>query len=156
MSDYKYISDNEIDGNVKDKLLKLINGFIRCLRSIFYIHYFVKGEHSEDSYHLEGKAADGHKGEFRDDRQPNMIDVQIMASNLRKIIDKKDKSLFEQAIIARLRGLSGIGIYPHWKPIGGLHLDIRDEPLCWLGLSKDKVKKELEDQEGKQVYFYLN
>ena len=150
-----YITPNELDGEVNTKLLKILNGVVRCLRSVFHFHCFVKGNHAPNGYHPKGEATDGHKGSFRAERKPNDYDIQIIAGNLRKLIDKPDKTIFEQAVIAYLRGICGVGIYPHWKPRPGLHMDIRENKLVWLGLSRKQVMKELEKQEGSQIYFYL-
>lgn len=52
--------------------------------------------------------------------------------------------------IARMIGFTGIGIYPHWKPSPGIHLDVREDrapshPAVWGGIQVD----------GKQVYVSL-
>ena len=150
-----YIQPNEIDGAVEPKLMRIMNGFIRCLRSVFYIHFFVGGSHNMNSYHYKGMAADGHIGRFVESRKPNDADIQIMASNMRKLVDKENKTIFEQAIIARLRGVSGVGMYPHWHPRSGLHVDVRKQELAWVGLNRDELDQELKRQKTKQIYIYL-
>jgi hypothetical protein len=150
-----YIIQREIDGDVETKLLKVLNGVIRCFRSVFHIHFMVGGSHNPNSYHYKGMAADGHKGRYVASRRANDADIQIMATNLKRLLDKPNKSVFEQAIIARLRGMQGVGMYPHWKPAAGLHLDVREKPLAWVGLSRDEILKKLKKTNGKQVYFYL-
>ncbi|AJD48281.1 hypothetical protein S7S_09345 [Isoalcanivorax pacificus W11-5] len=50
--------------------------------------------------------------------------------------------------VARQVGFTGIGVYPHWRPRPGLHLDVRtdrtpDNPATWAGVRNDQ---------GKQVY----
>jgi hypothetical protein len=150
-----YITPQELDGAVQPKLLRVLNGFIRCIRSVFYVHFFVGGSHNPDSYHYRGEAADGHIGRFVESRKPNDADIQIMAGNMRKLVDKENKTLFEQAIVARLRGMQGVGMYPHWKPAGGLHLDVRKYNISWVGLDRDKLQHELERQKTNQIYVYL-
>ncbi len=151
-----YISNREIDGPVKDKLIETLNRFIRVLRSTFSIHCMMTGGHSPKSYHFKGTAADGHKGRFAADRRPSRADEVLLLENLMKIIHSKDKSIFEQAILSRLSGFTGIGIYPNWTPAPGLHQDLRPKPLTWIGLNREKLQKELDKtKEGEQVYIYL-
>ena len=40
----------------------------------------------------------------------------------------------EQMAVFWLVGFRGIGLYPGWKPCPGWHLDVRDDPLLWIGL----------------------
>jgi hypothetical protein len=63
--------------------------------------------------------------------------------------------LFEQAIIARLVGFKGIGVYPDWKPKGGLHLDLRKKNLFWIGLNREKLLKKIKNSKKETIYFYL-
>ena len=150
-----YISPREIDGPVKRKLIETLNRFIRCLRSVYNIHNMMTGSHSYKSYHYKGEAADGHKGKFDEDRRPSIPDENILIENLMKIVDKKDKSLFEQAIIARLVGFGGVGMYPNWIPNSGLHTDLREEHLAWIGLNKEKLQETIKKTKESQVYVYL-
>ena len=151
-----YISTREIDGPVKRKLIETLNFFIRCLRSQYFIHYMMTGSHSEKSYHYKGEAADGHIGKSDKNRRPNIPDENILIENLMRMVNKKEKSLFEQAIIAWLCGFGGVGMYPYWNPRSGLHTDLRKEDLAWIGLNKKKLKKAIKKAKGKQVYIYLN
>ena len=107
-----YISNSEIDGKIEPKLLIVLNRFIGALRSIFHVHYMTKGAHSKKSYHYLGMACDGHKGNSKEDRKPTDTDIIFLADNLQKLINKPDKTIFEQAILAKLSGFSGIGMYP--------------------------------------------
>lgn len=50
--------------------------------------------------------------------------------------------------VAKEVGFTGIGVYPHWRPHKGLHLDVRPDrlpgsPAQWAGLR---------DAQGKQFY----
>ena len=161
MSGKDYISAAELDGPIKPFLHKTLNRFIRALRSVFSVHCFMTGGHSKNSYHYKGLAADGHKGSFSPDRKPTDADIQIMASNLRDLLAKVDKTLFEQAVLARIAGFSGIGMYPDWKPTGGLHLDCREtnypitNTIAWLGLNKAKLKQKIDESKSDQIYIYL-
>lgn len=154
-----YIGKNEIDGEVSPVLINMLNRFIRGLRSVFKIYYFTKGTHSKKSMHSTkpGKAADGQKGKFDEKRKPTSEDIQFMATELNKIVNKPDKTLFEEAVIAKLAGATGIGMYPDWTPAPGLHLDIRDKDkaLTWIGLNKEKAQEKIDETSGSQVYFYL-
>jgi len=150
-----YISENEIDGDVKPILIKAYNRFIRVLRSVFNIHCFTKGAHSKKSMHYKGLAGDGHKGNYAESRRPTIEDENILIENLMKIIHKKDKSIFEQAVLAKLSGFEGIGIYPDWYPKAGLHCDMRDNSLAWVGLNAEKLRKKLEKTKDSQIYVYL-
>lgn len=52
--------------------------------------------------------------------------------------------------IAKDIGFTGIGIYPDWKPMPGMHLDVRDDrmagdPAIWSGF----------DIDGEQQYFSI-
>ena len=51
--------------------------------------------------------------------------------------------------LAKAVGFGGIGIYPHWKPRPGLHLDVRPKihRLRWFSCIDPKT--------GKQTYHYL-
>lgn len=54
--------------------------------------------------------------------------------------------------IAHEIGITGVGIYPHWKPTPGVHLDVRGDeapgdPALWGGVN---------DDEGNQVYVALD
>jgi len=150
-----YITDSEIDGKVSPRLIDDFNLFIRALRSVFYIHCFTKGKHSANSYHYKGLAGDGHKGEFRKERETTFADEYVIMDNLRKLLRKEKKTIFEQAILARLVGFKGIGIYPNWKPKAGLHLDLRENNLFWIGLNKEKLLKKIKNSKKKTVYIYL-
>lgn len=153
----KYIAESEIDGDIQPKLLRRLDCFIAAIRSIFSIHHMASGTHADDSYHYKGMAADGHRIKDDFDRKPSDEDIQIMADNMTKLINKPNKTIFEQACIARLSGFSGIGIYPHWYPKPGLHLDIRpvEKTEFWIGLNKDILKKEINKTEENQIYIYL-
>lgn len=53
--------------------------------------------------------------------------------------------------IAQRCGFTGIGIYPHWRPMPGLHLDCRKDvqpgdPALWAGI---------DNAQGKQIYVSL-
>ena len=150
-----YISDKEIDGRVDETLLEKVNNFITVLRSIFNIHCFTKGKHSKNSYHYKGKACDGHSGRFKPNRTPTASQIQEITNNLHNIINKEKKSIYEQSLLAYLSGLNGVGIYPNWKPISGLHLDIREKPLVWVAFNRNYLLKRLAETEDEQIYFYL-
>jgi len=150
-----YITPNEIDGKIQDKLLKTYNRFIGALRSVFHIHMMRGGTHTPKSYHYLGMAGDGHMGDFRGDRRPTDMDVQIIADNLQKLINKEDKTLFEQAIIAKLAGFNGIGMYPHWTPTGGLHCDIRPYSVAWIGIDKEEAQRKILKSKTNKIYIYL-
>ena len=154
-----YLTPAEIDGEIKPKLEKRLNTFIRALRSLFSIHCMMTGKHSKRSYHYKGLAADGHKGRFKLERRPTDEDINLMAINLQNLINKPKKTLFEQAVIARLCGFNGVGMYPHWYPKPGLHVDLRspEEACSWIGLNKDKLKKIIKESDDKesQIYLYL-
>lgn len=155
-----YISPGEIDGAVNPLLLKTVNRFIRALKAVFHIHCMTKGQHSKDSYHYKGLAVDGHAGKFDLLRKPTDIDIQIMAGNLQDLINKEQKTLFEQACLARIAGFAGIGMYVHWQPVGGLHLDLRDsrplrKTVFWIGLNKQRLQQEIDRTTGDQVYIYV-
>lgn len=150
-----FISSKEIDGDVKPLLIETFDRFIRILRSVFFVHCFTKGKHSKRSYHYKGLAGDGHKGAFKPDRIPNAYDEFVLIDNLTNLIYKENKSIFEQAILARLSGFKGVGIYPNWKPSSGLHLDLRDDELAWIAFNVDYLRKLLENVKSDQVYIYL-
>lgn len=150
-----YITDSEIDGKVSPHLIDVFNLFIRALRSVFYIHCFTKGKHSANSYHYKGLAGDGHKGEFRKERETTFADEYVIMDNLRELLRKEKKTIFEQAILARLVGFKGIGIYPNWKPKAGLHLDLRENNLFWIGLNKEKLLKKIKNSKKETIYIYL-
>lgn len=53
----------------------------------------------------------------------------------------------EQMAVFWLVGFRGIGLYPGWRPYAGWHLDIRTDPLLWIGLdlpstTPGKTKRE--------------
>ena len=62
--------------------------------------------------------------------------------------------------LAKQVGFTGIGVYPHWKPHPGLHLDVRPDrvagnPAEWGALDVDKCDKtllEFGNVVGSQVY----
>ncbi|MBW7956542.1 MAG: DUF882 domain-containing protein [Deltaproteobacteria bacterium] len=59
-----------------------------------------------------------------------------------------DTTLVQAYSVAREVGFTGIGVYPHWKPYKGLHLDVRPDrqpgsPAQWAGLK---------GPDGKQFY----
>ena len=151
-----YISESEIDGNVKQRFIVVLGRFIRLLRSVYNIHCFFKGVHAKHSQHYKGLAADGHIGKFQEDREPTADDLFVINSNLTRLINKKNKSLFEQALLFYLSNPypKGIGLYPHWKH-PGLHTDIRDNNCFWIALDRKRIIKELKEQKGNQVYFYF-
>lgn len=82
---------------------------------------------SKKSYHN----VDYHKGVLA-------VDVMPATDDLTKVFR-----------LAKEVGFGGIGIYTHWKPRKGLHLDVRPKKhkLRWFAT----VNKET----GKQEYFYL-
>ena len=52
-------------------------------------------------------------------------------------------------------GFTGIGIYPHWRPAPGLHVDVRTDrvymkPALWGGIRQ--INDETGTRTGKQVY----
>jgi hypothetical protein len=53
----------------------------------------------------------------------------------------------EAVKLARLAGFGGIGVYPHWLPSPGLHLDVRDQEARWGAIK---------DGECRQVYVTLH
>jgi hypothetical protein len=150
-----YVTESEIDGDVKPKTISTTNRFIRCIRSIFRINLFTKGKHAPKSYHYVGMALDGQIGKFDSSRQPTAFDEAKLLCELMKIISKPEKSIFEQAIVARLSGFAGVGIYPDWNPKAGLHLDIRETPIAWIGLNKEKLQELIDKTSTEQVYIYL-
>lgn len=155
----RYITKAEIDGNISRKLLRRMDCFIAAIRSIFSIHHMASGSHTVKSYHYKDpcEAADGHTVKEDFSRKPTDEDIEIMAGNLTKLVNKPNKTLFEQAVIARLCGFHGIGMYPNWKPKPGLHLDIRpvENATFWLGFNKAKLQKLIDESDEEQIYFYL-
>jgi hypothetical protein len=152
-----YITEKEMDGEISTSLLYKLNFFIRTIGYIFRIHCFTKGIHSKNSVHPEGLACDGSAVRPATDRFPDELDTRNLHNRLDELLIKRDKSLFEQAVLAYLCDFSGIGMYPHWA-LKGLHLDISEKdnrPLQWIGLNKSKVQKEIEKTEGSQIYIYL-
>ncbi len=157
----RYISKNEIDGDVKPLLLRVASRFIGLLGSVFNINYMMKGRHGKRSAHGEGLALDGNAGGHVTGRKPTNDDLGVAMDNLIKLVHKKNKTLFEQAVIARLAGFTGIGLYPHWsKP--GLHLDVsenetfRPRPNVWIGLSRRQLELSLSETDSSQIYVYMN
>ena len=71
------------------------------------------------------------------DKHGQVLAVDVMISS--------DVSLDYAAKIAKDVGFSGIGVYPHWRPSHGLHLDLRADSLSWRGFIA---------QSGKQEYDY--
>ena len=113
------------------------------------------GSHSKKSYHYKGLAADGYIGQYDDERRPTIPDENFLIENLMEIVNKENKSLFEQAIIARLVGFGGVGMYPNWTPRSGLHTDLRAQKLAWIGLNKKKLQKMINESKDSQIYVYL-
>lgn len=156
----RFISKNEIDGKVSDILLKTASRFIGLLGSVFNINYMMKGRHGKRSAHGEGLALDGNAGGHVEGREPTEEDMLAVFTNLQELLQKKNKTLFEQAVIARLSGFTGIGIYPHWKK-PGLHLDVsgnetfRPRPKAWFGLSRDVLEKKLKETKSSQIYVFM-
>ena len=161
MSDeIRYIKEHEIDGDVKPFFLKIIDRFISCIGSVVKIHNFTQGTHSKNSAHYQGLAGDMSKVRLDIMRVPSDSDIAFMTDKFKELVMKPDKDLFEQAIIAKLCGAEGIGIYPYWgKP--GLHLDAERSnrrPLAWIGVDVRTCESRLEDAKEKNqsnVYFYL-
>lgn len=56
-------------------------------------------------------------------------------------ISKKD--LFDLFIAALRFPFNGVGMYPHWKPYGGLHLDVRSAPSKALWLARLDGEKQV-------------
>lgn len=161
MSDeLRYIKDYEIDGDVKPFFLKIVDRFISCIGSVVKIHNFTSGKHSTASAHYKGVAGDMSQIKLDSARVPSDADIAYMTDKFRELIMKPDKDLFEQAIIARLCGAEGIGIYPYWAK-SGLHLDAEKSnrrPLAWVGVDVRSCEGKLEDAKEKNqenVYFYL-
>ncbi len=76
---------------------------------------------AEESQHLYGRAAD----------------VMVPDADLKRAFQ-----------VAKEVGFTGIGVYPHWQPYKGLHLDVRPDrkpgaPALWAGLR---------GADGKQFY----
>ena len=69
----------------------------------------------------------------------------------------------EAAETARRCGITGIGVYPHWSPRPGMHLDVRDtaspgEPAIWGALSVQRAtagQRQRGRVSGGQVYVGL-
>lgn len=65
---------------------------------------------------------------------------------------------------ARVLGFTGIGVYPHWSPSPGLHLDVREsrdlgDPATWGALSVDRAtqgQRQRGSERGGQVYLSLD
>lgn len=156
MSDeLRYIKDYEIDGDVDQSFLKIVDRFISCIGSVVKILCFTDGNHSKDSAHYEGLAADVKKIRLDPMRIPSDGDIAFMTDRFKELILKPNKSLFEQAIIAKFSGADGVGIYP-W----GLHIDKKktDRPLEWFGVDIATCESKLKDAKEKNhenVYFYL-
>ena len=153
-----YITEKEIDGEISTTLFYKVNFFIRVIGYVFKIHCFTKGIHSKNSVHPEGLACDGSAIKPDTNRFADEIDISNIHNKLNELLLKKDKSLFEQALLAYLCDFSGIGMYPDWG-LKGLHLDIsekNDRPLQWIGLNKHKTQKLIDKTDGEQIYIYLN
>lgn len=172
-----YISKSEIgDQKPKQRLINAYNRFIRFLESIYNIYFFTNGTHSKKSYHYLGLAGDGQKGIWKSNRKATVEELIFANERILQLFDKKEKSQFEIAMCGYLAGFNGIGLYPHWKPKQGEHLDLREKHLFWIGLSIDEVRrqlaeidrknsqiltdnvdKEVDDRKGqiKQMYIYL-
>lgn len=159
----RYILPKEIDGSVSNKMLRALDRFISTIGRVFQIHSMTKGSHSKNSAHYRGLAADGSAGEWRPDRVPSDTDKAIIQENLQRLMAKRDKDLFEQAIIAKLAGFERIGMYPNWsKP--GLHLDVAttadgyQSPLAWVGVNVHNAEnaiRKAQEAGATQVYFYI-
>ena len=82
---------------------------------------------SKKSYHN----VDHHKGVLA-------VDIMPATDDLTKVFR-----------LAKAVGFGGIGIYPHWKPRHGLHLDVRPKKhkLRWFAT--------VDPDTGKQRYHYL-
>lgn len=73
------------------------------------------------------------------------------------------KDMGDAVITARDCGFTGIGIYPHWKPRSGLHLDVRESsemgyPATWAALDVSEAtpeQKRYGKVVGGQVYVSL-
>jgi hypothetical protein len=146
-----YITQNEIDGNVKPELLEVTNRYIRFLRSVLNITSMAGGVHSKNSYHYKGIAEDDQKGKFKEDREPTEEDIQFAFLRMIDLFNKPNKNLLEQAICKYLAGFNGIGIYPHWYPVSGSHGDLRPEhkAVAWIGQNVEKVQSILKQIEEK-------
>lgn len=85
----------------------------------------------------------GGKSQHNVDRWGKTRAIDIMPSGL---VTRDD---YERAIdLARAVGFTGIGVYPHWRPRPGLHLDVRDDrtpanPALWGAVR---------NEQGRQVY----
>lgn len=51
------------------------------------------------------------------------------------------------AVCAEQAGFGGIGLYPHWRPAPGLHLDVRPNQSRWGGKRSSS---------GRQIYITLD
>ena len=156
---HNYITEAELKGGpVEPELIRRENMFIRVIRSIFSFHYFNSGNHSKNSQHGKGKASDGHLVCFDESRKPTAKDIEEMQNNLLRLINEPSKTLFDQMILAYLCGFWGVGGYKNWKPVPGIHKDIRSykKRIAWVVDTKENIEKLLEGKSAKdQIYIYI-
>jgi hypothetical protein len=169
-----YVTEEELEGGfVEPKLIEVENLFIRMIRGVFSYHCFNKGDHSDNSQHVKGKASDGHYVAHSEHRKPTPDDWIEVFDNLEKIINNPHKTFFDIMLIARVCGFNGLGFYKNWKANGkrkpGFHKDIRDfdNSIVWVCVNRkeldsmmDKKDKELASKgelcsDSDQFYIYL-
>jgi len=117
----KFFKPTEAWGDVSKisfALVRELDSFRAYIDIPIQITCGTQGTHVEDSQHYLGLA----------------VDVVFPS------IDKKD--LFDIYLAASRFGFKGIGVYPFWRPQGGLHLDIRDTPMRHQWLARKIADKQ--------------
>lgn len=112
------------------QLVKTLDLFRDYIATPIQITCGTQGKHIENSMHYLGKAVD------------------VVFPSIKKA------DLFDLFLCALRFSFGGVGIYPDWHPMGGLHLDVRDAPFKaqWIGynngsgqiylpMTKDNLKK---------------
>lgn len=97
------------------QLVKTLDSFRDYIGTPIQITCGTQGKHVENSMHYLGKA----------------VDIVFPSS---------DKDLLFDFFMCAVRfPFGGIGLYPDWKPSGGLHLDVRSAPFkaLWVGQKTD-------------------
>lgn len=60
-------------------------------------------------------------------------------------IEYDKKKALDFYLLAKKVGFGGIGVYPHWKPSIGFHLDIRDNFVDWVDVATYPKKHKYVD-----------
>lgn len=93
------------------------------------------------------------------DRWGEVRAADVMIRNMRRADQAR-----RAAELAQSRGFTGIGVYPHWRPHPGLHVDVREDRMpgdssTWGALALNKAtraQKEKGRVAGGQVYLPLS